>query len=67
MFGGYLVKLVAEELVTSKDFFVASVGYIDTKEEGEEPRLASIGLLGHVFVLFDKDDVKELLESVQNN
>ncbi len=62
MFGGYLIKLVADELVVAKDYFVVSMGYIDTKEE--ESQLASIGVLGHVYVLFDKDDIKELLDSI---
>lgn len=61
MLGGYVLDAVADEVVSGKNFFFASAGYIEY--EGEK-QLASIGLLGHVFVLFDQEDIDKLLEEL---
>lgn len=61
MLGGYVVDMVAEEMVSCRNYVLFSTGYIEY--EGEK-QLASIGVLGHVFVLFDREDIDKLLEDL---
>lgn len=61
MLGGYVVDMVAKEMVSCRNYVLFSTGYIEY--EGEK-QLASIGVLGHVFVLFNQDDINKLLEEL---
>lgn len=61
MLGGYMLDSVAKEMVFSKNCFIFSLGKV---RYGEESRVASIGILGHVFVLFNQDDLDSFLENL---
>ena len=63
MLGGYVLDALAQQMISSKNFFVASAGYIEYEDES---RLTSIGILGHVFVLFDKDDLNDAIADLLN-
>lgn len=61
MLGGYLLDTIAQEMISTHNYFILSTGSIDYDSESH---LASIGILGHVFVLFDKNDLNKIIDQL---
>ena len=61
MFGGRIAGVLVKSMLTVDNYFFFSVGKIKIPTEAE-PRVATIGVLGHVFVLASADEISEKLK-----
>ena len=61
MLGSYLLDTIAQEMISTHNYFIFSTGSIGYDDESH---LASIGILWHVFVLFDKNDLNNIIDQL---